>query len=79
MAGGGGFGIQDDHRDLTPFPDAGDLLNASFSPVHFLALHSVVGDYAEDSVMHVGDAGGTVAMVNTDDRTADAEMMVDFF
>jgi len=30
MAGGGGFRFQDDHRELTPFPDAGDLLNASF-------------------------------------------------
>jgi len=32
MAGGGGFGIQDDHRERTPFPDAGDLLNVSFLP-----------------------------------------------
>ena len=31
MVGGVGFGIQDDHRELTPFPDAGDLLNAYFS------------------------------------------------
>ena len=92
MAGGGGFGIQDDHRELTPFPDAGDLLNASFflepgvSPVHSLALDTVVGVYAEDSVMHVGDADGTVhvgdadgtvAMVDTDDPAADAEMRVD--
>ena len=52
MAGGGGFGIQDDHRELTPFPDAGDLLNASFFlepevlPVHSSALDSVVGVYA---------------------------------
>jgi len=44
MVGGGGFGIQDDHRELTFFPDAGDLLNASFfmepgvSPVHSPAL-----------------------------------------
>jgi len=79
MAGGGGFGIQDDHRELTPFPDAGDLLNASFflepgvSPVHSSALDTVVGVYAEDSVMHVGDADGTVAMVDTDDRAADAK------
>ena len=27
MVGRGGFGIQDDHRELTPFPDAVDLLN----------------------------------------------------
>jgi len=83
MTGGGGFGIQDDHRELTPFPDAVDLLNASFflepgvSPVHSLALDTVVGVYAEDSVMHVGDTDGTVAMVDTDDQAADAEMMVD--
>jgi len=74
MVGGGGFGIQDDHRELTPFPEAGDLLNASFflepevSPVHSSALDLVVGVHAEDSVMHVGDADGTVAMVDTDDR-----------
>ena len=37
------------------------------------ALGLVVGVYAEDSVMHVGDA----AMVDTDNRAADAEMMVD--
>jgi len=30
MVGGGGFGVQDDHHELTPFPDAGDVLNASF-------------------------------------------------
>ena len=66
MVGGGGFGIQDDDHELTPFPDAGDLLNTSFSlepevsPVHSLALDLVVGVYAEDSVMHVGDADGTV-------------------
>ena len=30
MVGGGGFSIQDDHHEFTPFPDAGDLLNASF-------------------------------------------------
>ena len=83
MVGGGGFGIQDDHRELTSFPDAGDLLNAPFFlepevlPVHSSALDSVIGWYAEDSVMHVGDADGTVAMVDTDDRAADAEMMVD--
>jgi len=83
MAGGGGFEIQDDHRDLTPFPDAGDLLNASFflepevSPVHSSALDSVVGVYAEGSVMHVGDADVTVALVDTDDRPTDAEMLVD--
>jgi len=60
-------------------------LNTSFSlepevsPVHSLALDLVVGVYAEDSVtvMHVGDVDGTVAMVDTDDRAADAEMMVD--
>jgi len=81
--GGGGFGIQDDQRELTPFPDVGDLLNASFflepevSPVQSSALDSVVGVFAEDSVTHVGDADGTVAMVDTDDRVADAEMMVD--
>ena len=45
--------------------------------MHSLALDSVVGVHAEDSVMHVGDADGTVAMVDTDDRAADAEMMVD--
>ena len=83
MAGGGGFGIQDDHRELTPFPDVGNLLNASFflkpevSPAHSSALDSVVGVHAEDSVMHVGDADGTVAMVDTDNRAAEAEMMVD--
>ena len=83
MAGRGGFGIQDDHRELTPFPDAGDLLNASFflepevSPVDSSALDSVVDVHAEDSVMHVGDADGTVVMVDTDDRAADAEMVVD--
>ena len=83
MVGGGDFGIQDDHRELTPFRDVGDLLNASsflepeVSPVHSSALDSVVGVYAEDSVMHVGDADGTVAMVDTDDRAADAEMVVD--
>eukprot|EP00277_Geminigera_cryophila_P042546 CAMPEP_0173081904 /NCGR_PEP_ID=MMETSP1102-20130122/17689_1 /TAXON_ID=49646 /ORGANISM="Geminigera sp., Strain Caron Lab Isolate" /LENGTH=264 /DNA_ID=CAMNT_0013956851 /DNA_START=81 /DNA_END=873 /DNA_ORIENTATION=- len=77
--------IKDDHSELTPFPDAGDLLNAvlSFflepevSPVHSLALDSVVGVHAEDSVMHVGDADGTVAVVDMDDRAADAGMMVD--
>ena len=76
----GGFPIYYvDHRELTPFPDAGDLSNASFflesevSPVHSLALDLVVDVYAEDSVMHVGDA----AMVDTDNRAADAEMMVD--
>jgi len=83
MAGGGGFGIQDDHRELTPFSNAGDLLNASFflepevSPVHSSALDSVDGVHAEDSVMHVGDTDGTVAMVDMADRAADAEMMVD--
>jgi len=76
----------------SPFPDAGDLLNASFflepgvSPVHSSALDAVVGVYAENSVMHVGDADGTVhvgdadgtvAMVDTDDRAANAEMRVD--
>jgi len=82
MAGGGGFGIQDDHREFTPFSDAGDLLNAYFflepevSPVHSLALDSIDGVHAEDSVMHVGDTDDTVAMVDTDDRDADAEMMV---
>jgi len=45
--------------------------------MHSSALDSVVGVYAEDPVMHVGDADGTVAMVDTDDRAADAEMMVD--
>jgi len=71
-AGGGGFSIQNDHCELTPFPDAGDLLNVSFfleprvSPVHSLALDTVVGVYVEDSVMHVGDADGTVATVDTD-------------
>jgi len=35
MAGGGGFGIQDDHRELTPFPDAGDLLNAFLASALF--------------------------------------------
>ena len=80
---GGGFGIQDDHGKLTHFPDVGDLLNVSFSlepevsRVHSLALDSVVGVYAEDSVMPVGDADGTVTMVDMDDQTADAEMMVD--
>jgi len=71
MVGGGGFGIQDDPRELTLFPDAGDLLNVSFFlepevlPVHSLALDSVVGMYAEDSFMHVGDSDCTVAMVDT--------------
>jgi len=79
MEGGGGFGIQDDHREITPFPDEGDLLNASFflelevSPVHSLALDLVVGVHAEDSVMHVGDADGTVAMVDTDNQAADTK------
>ena len=65
------------------FPDAGDLFNASFflepevSPLYFLALDLVVGMYAQDTVIHVGDADATVAMVDTDDRTADATMMVD--
>ena len=51
MVSGGGFGIQDDHHKLTPFPDAGDLLNLSFflepgvSPVHSLALDTVVAIY----------------------------------
>jgi len=58
-------------------------LNASFflepevSPVHSLALDSVVGVYVEDSFMHVGDADGTVAIVDTDNQAADTEMMVD--
>jgi len=47
------------------------------------AMDTVVGVYAEESVMHVvdadgtvhvGDADGTVAMVDTDDRAVDAEM-----
>jgi len=82
MAGGGVFGIQDDYREFTPFSDAGDLWNASFflepevSPVHSSALDSFDGVHTEDSFMHVGDADGTVAMVDTDDRAADAEMMV---
>ena len=45
--------------------------------MHSTALDTVVGVYADDSVMHVGDADGTVATVNTDDRAADEEMMVD--
>jgi len=59
------------------------LLNASFflepgvSPVHSSALDTVVGVYVDDSVMLVGDADGTVARVDTDDRAADEEMMVD--
>ena len=28
VQGGGGDAIKDDHSELTPFPDAGDLLNA---------------------------------------------------
>jgi len=47
-----------------------------FSPVHSSTLDTVVGDYAEDSVMHVGDADGTVPTVDTNDRAADAETMV---
>jgi len=83
MGGGVGLGIQDDHCELTPFPYAGDLLNASFSlelgvsPVHSSVVDSVVGVYAEDSVMHVGDTDGTIAMVDTDDRATDAVMMMD--
>ena len=44
--------------------------------MHSLALDSIDGVHAEDSVMHVGDTDDTVAMVDTDDRDADAEMMV---
>jgi len=81
--GGVGFGIEDDHRELTPFPDVGDLKDASFflatgvSLVHSLALDTLVGVYADDFVMLVGDADGTIATVDTDDRVADEEMMVD--
>ena len=46
-------------------------LEPKVSPVHSSALDSVVGVYAEDSVMHVGDAEGKDAMVDTDDRAAD--------
>jgi len=53
------------------------FLEPEVSPLHSLALDSVVGVHAEDSVMHVGDADGTVAVVDMDDRAADAEMMVD--
>ena len=46
MAGGGGFGIQDDHRELTTFPDAGDLLNASFFlEPEVLPVHSSAEEY----------------------------------
>jgi len=31
LAGGGGFSDQDDQHELTPEPDVGDLLSASFS------------------------------------------------
>jgi len=60
-----------------PIAITGNRLTPGVSPVHSLALDTVVGVYAEDSVMHVGDADGIVVMVDTDDRDADAEMMVD--
>jgi len=47
--------------------------NQKISPVHPLALDSVVGVYAEDSVMHVGDADGTVAMVDKDNQVTVAD------
>jgi len=64
LAGEGSFGNQDDpsQRERTPVFDVGDLLNASYfmeiwvSPVHSSTLDTVVGVYADDSVMHVGDA-----------------------
>ena len=45
--------------------------------MHSLALDTVVGVYADDSVMHAGDTDGAVATVNMDDQGADEEMMVD--
>jgi len=82
LAGVGGFGNQDDQRELTPDPDVGDLLNASFflepgvSQVQSLALHTDIGVYADDSVMHVGDADGTGATVDAGDRATGERMMV---
>ena len=83
LAGGGGFGNQVDQRELTPGPDVGDFLNTSFFlepgvlQVQSSASNTDVGVYADDSVVHVGDADGTVATVDTGDRAADEGMMVD--
>jgi len=82
LAGGGGFGNQVDQRELTPGPDVGDFLNTSFFlepgvlQVQSSASNTDVGVYADDSVVHVGDADGTVATVDTGDRAADEGMMV---
>ena len=82
LAGGGGFGNQDDQRELTPDPDEGDVLNASFflepgvSKVQSLALHTDIGVYADGSVMHVGDADGTGTTVNVGDRATGERLMV---
>ena len=41
--------------------------------MHPLALDSVVGVYVEDSVMHVGDANDTAAMVDKDNQVTVAD------
>jgi len=59
LAGGGGFGDQDDQRELTPEPDVGDLLSA------FCFLEpgvSQVQSSATDEEMML-DVGGFEAVV----------------